>query len=402
MKYRMWFPLSILVCIIILTACSVPRPAATVIETPVGIANPASVYCEKQGGKLEMRQDDSGGTFGMCVFSDGSTCEEWAYFRGECPPATPTPEKDSAALEQVKQSALKALSEKLDLPVDQIQVKSLEQVDWSDSCLGLGGPAESCAAVITPGYRVTLEANGRNFEVRTDADGTNARVDETALNDLPAEPQAQPLTQPQAMAIKSLSQQLGIAPSEIKLLTSEETEWPDGCLGLARRDEMCTMAMVPGYRFVLQAQEQQYEVRTDREGRYARVALEDGMLPGLDVPLRDDELLISWRREGGIAGFCDQLMVSPAGEVVAASCAGAHASRVGGFMLSEQQQATLNEWVNSYMSFEYVEKDPAEAADAMSQTLAFTGQGVKMPGLAQQQQIAAFVVSLFTQAAAEK
>jgi len=52
----------------------------------VKIANPASEYCEENGGKLEIRTDASGGQSGVCVFSDGSECDEWAYFRGECSP----------------------------------------------------------------------------------------------------------------------------------------------------------------------------------------------------------------------------------------------------------------------------------------------------------------------------
>lgn len=51
----------------------------------VGLANPASVHCEEKGGKLEMREN-SAGTYGVCLFTDGSECDEWAYFRGECLP----------------------------------------------------------------------------------------------------------------------------------------------------------------------------------------------------------------------------------------------------------------------------------------------------------------------------
>jgi len=50
------------------------------------IPNPASVFCVQNGGKLEMRQDASGATAGICVFPDGSECEEWAFFRKECQP----------------------------------------------------------------------------------------------------------------------------------------------------------------------------------------------------------------------------------------------------------------------------------------------------------------------------
>ncbi|MBM4431321.1 MAG: DUF333 domain-containing protein, partial [Chloroflexi bacterium] len=48
--------------------------------------NPASVHCERNGGTVELRQDASGGVSGVCVFPDGSECDEWAYFRGECKP----------------------------------------------------------------------------------------------------------------------------------------------------------------------------------------------------------------------------------------------------------------------------------------------------------------------------
>lgn len=48
------------------------------------IANPASVYCINNGGNLSIREDVDGGQYGVCVFSNNSECEEWAYLRGEC------------------------------------------------------------------------------------------------------------------------------------------------------------------------------------------------------------------------------------------------------------------------------------------------------------------------------
>lgn len=47
-----------------------------------GMPNPASVYCGDHGGTLTIER----GQVGVCHFSDGSSCEEWAYFRGECEP----------------------------------------------------------------------------------------------------------------------------------------------------------------------------------------------------------------------------------------------------------------------------------------------------------------------------
>ena len=57
-----------------------PAPACTPIPGPnagpgIGMANPASVYCEAVGGTTS----DSD-----CAFSDGTKCEQWAFYRGEC------------------------------------------------------------------------------------------------------------------------------------------------------------------------------------------------------------------------------------------------------------------------------------------------------------------------------
>ena len=48
------------------------------------IANPASKHCVDLGYELEIRTDESGNQYGVCVFPDGSECEEWAFLRGEC------------------------------------------------------------------------------------------------------------------------------------------------------------------------------------------------------------------------------------------------------------------------------------------------------------------------------
>ncbi|MDD5142245.1 DUF333 domain-containing protein [Methanoregula sp.] len=63
------------------TAPSVP--AAPAAEVTVGMANPASVNCGTLGGKTEIKTASDGGQYGMCTFTNGTTCEEWALFRGE-------------------------------------------------------------------------------------------------------------------------------------------------------------------------------------------------------------------------------------------------------------------------------------------------------------------------------
>ncbi len=62
----------------LLAGCSTqPTP-----EKPLGMANPASVYCVEQGGKLELR-DEPAGVTGYCHLPDGRVVEEWTLYHAE-------------------------------------------------------------------------------------------------------------------------------------------------------------------------------------------------------------------------------------------------------------------------------------------------------------------------------
>jgi putative hemolysin len=61
------------------TRTSAPTDAA-------GLPNPAAAHCQEQGYRHEIRTAADGSQAGVCIFSDGSECDEWAFFRGECGP----------------------------------------------------------------------------------------------------------------------------------------------------------------------------------------------------------------------------------------------------------------------------------------------------------------------------
>jgi len=87
-----------------LTACTapqtqaVPEPAATGMPQ-ANIPNPASVYCTENGNSLEIRTAADGSQNGICIFPDGSTCDEWGYYRGECAPAAQNSPTSAMTLE---------------------------------------------------------------------------------------------------------------------------------------------------------------------------------------------------------------------------------------------------------------------------------------------------------------
>jgi putative hemolysin len=49
-----------------------------------GVPNPSAVYCKECGGTIEIREDPKGGQYGVCVFPDGSECDSWDLYRGDC------------------------------------------------------------------------------------------------------------------------------------------------------------------------------------------------------------------------------------------------------------------------------------------------------------------------------
>lgn len=54
-----------------------PAPAKS---ADIGMANPASVYCQQSGGKTEIISAESG-RVGYCYLPGGERVEEWAYYR---------------------------------------------------------------------------------------------------------------------------------------------------------------------------------------------------------------------------------------------------------------------------------------------------------------------------------
>lgn len=90
MKTKKRSVVALAVGIVLLAACNYTTGAPTAVAN---LPNPASVYCEEHGNHLEIITAADGSQSGLCIFPDGSSCDEWAYFRGECastPAATAT------------------------------------------------------------------------------------------------------------------------------------------------------------------------------------------------------------------------------------------------------------------------------------------------------------------------
>jgi len=169
------------------------------------------------------------------------------------------------------------------------------------------------------------------------------------------------LTTAERAAIEAVAGNFNLATQNVTLISSEQEEWPDGCLGVAQEGLVCTQAITPGYRVVLEADGKQMEYRTNEDGSQVRPAT----------------VLMTWKREGGIAGFCDVMTVYLSGEVHVSSCTG-NQGPVEVLVTEVQTQAQvtqLEEWTTEYGNVALEQADPKTASDRMVITLEFFGLG---------------------------
>jgi hypothetical protein len=67
------------------------------------------------------------------------------------------------------------VSEILGVPVESIQLETIEPMEWPDGCLGLPAQDEVCTQAITPGWLLVFSADGQEYRFRADQTGTVIR-----------------------------------------------------------------------------------------------------------------------------------------------------------------------------------------------------------------------------------
>jgi hypothetical protein len=66
------------------------------------------------------------------------------------------------------------------------------------------------------------------------------------------------------------AEDLAIPQTSLQISAYERATWPDGCLGLANPEEICTMALVEGWQIQVQHNQQTWIYRTDEAARVIR------------------------------------------------------------------------------------------------------------------------------------
>jgi hypothetical protein len=93
----------------------------------------------------------------------------------------PTPSGDTAQTHPgnrpLVELARQALAKQLNIDATTIKLTQIEEAEWRDSSLGCPKPGMNYLQVITPGYRIVLEAQGRSYEYHSDTTKRVVRCD---------------------------------------------------------------------------------------------------------------------------------------------------------------------------------------------------------------------------------
>ncbi len=276
-----------------------------------------------------------------------------------------------ADLTPAQRAAMNALMEQLSLFADKIKLVSTEAVTWPNGCLGIVRMGVMCTQNEVPGFKIVLEANGQKYEFHTNQDGSIVMLAEGAQDSAAVE----------EVVIKQLAANLGLQESDISVVSSTTIEFNDACMGVAMEGVMCAQMVTPGHIIVLEANSVQYEYHTSADGSRVQPAT----------------LAMVWKREGGIAGFCDTMTVFRSGEVYTTQCKPQAEGRMGTFanLLSSDQQKQFMDWMAQLGEEKLDASDPKGVADRMVVTLDLFGTGNKQITKSNQQELFEFAQNLY-------
>jgi hypothetical protein len=70
--------------------------------------------------------------------------------------------------------------------------------------------------------------------------------------------------------VEQITERYGLNVNQVTILSAEQVEWPNACLGLAGEDEMCAEVITPGWKIVLESGDKEYTFHTDLSGENMR------------------------------------------------------------------------------------------------------------------------------------
>jgi len=203
----------------------------------------------------------------------------------------------------------------------------------------------------------------------------------TTGEDVPPGETGQVLDALEESVVKELTGNLRLQKGDISVVSNEEAKFNDACLGVVIGDVSCAQVITPGRIIILAANGLQYEYHTSADGNQIQPAT----------------LALTWKREGGIAGFCDNIAIFLSGEVYGYKCRAESDAKIDTFanLLSASEQKQFTAWITEFGQVTVDASDPKGVSDRMEVVLELYGVGSSKPSDTEEQAVFAWAQDLF-------
>ena len=253
-----------------------------------------------------------------------------------------------------------------------------------------------CAMHVVSGYRVTLTANDHRYEVHTNGDGSQLAIvpgPQPSVGALtftrPAESNCQT-----AIVAESAGVTYGACDGAFKTVPFADAAQSKELFQFSALFKEFMVDTPIGYlNFAGQGTQPASAAEQRSLAEWARLIVDEAIGGRTSAAAG---LVLAWHREGGIAGFCDDLTINVAGQASATSCKGGQAKNLGQCWLSSPALAQLYTWLDGLARID-VNPPTSTTPDAMTMRWLFDGRGSTTATDKDQQTIEAFAAQLYAQ-----
>jgi len=268
------------------------------------------------------------------------------------------------------------LGSRLGLESEDLVVVEAAESLWPNACLGFPADGEICAEVLTPGYAITLEVDGLNYSFRTDETMERLRLVAAPLPDIGTTVAVWKDTRSSfataTVGSRGFSVGLRGGPQLTVPFGSADRDVAMAEL-LARFSPFQALTEAGEIDFYGEGQEVAGEVEQRMVAEWIQGTYQSVWIDGTpDTPAA----VLTWKRIGGIAGFCDLVAINPGGEVIVNDCRGDGTRRLARSWLDHRQLTELYGWIDTLESFESDQTEPA-VSDALTISITLRGDGLK-------------------------
>lgn len=122
--------------------------------------------------------------------------------------------------------------------------------------------------------------------------------------------------------LRVVSQQSGIPISQLYIVQSQYVSWSDDCLGLGSSEEVCTQALVSGWRVIVESIDWRWVYRTNKSGSLVRLESSASIIKPIIIPKSEVSLplpqgtVFRATTTGGFAGLSFETILQDDGLVV--------------------------------------------------------------------------------------